>query len=240
MNILRLLNSKYLGIPKIVRKLVLFPLKKDPLLYARANRLLSGYELRLNFFVEDASKAILRSASGKTAPCFVDCGFNDGAVLKKFVEALPGFTFEGYEIQRELFEAVSASMPRAKLYNAAVFTRNDKIQIFLSKRFSYHVRGGSTVIPDLLMPDNVEGSSIVDCIDFLQYLLYLRKRHNFIAIKMDIEGAEYDVLEHVLKCDQTIIDLLIIEFHPRSVDQARHDRVEALLKERSIVVIEWQ
>lgn len=51
------------------------------------------------------------------------------------------------------------------------------------------------------------------------------------VLKMDIEGAEYDVLENVLKSQMTI-DQILVEFHDRQFDQQAYRSKEIVKKIR--------
>lgn len=241
MNLLieRLLKSKHFGVPKPLRKFFLAPLKKNPTAYTRANRVLSGYERRLNYSVNEAAAEILNLRRGFRAPCFIDCGFNEGNVLGKFRSALPGFHFVGYEVQKDLFDMVSTRMPDCQLIHAAVSNRNGTAQLKLGANFTYNVRGGTSIVGGHLKDHEIAETTEVACVDFRHVLNDLRETHDFIAVKMDIEGAEYDVLEHVLAEPAKLIDSLIIEYHPETVGRERHEHVANLVRERKIPLIEW-
>lgn len=59
-----------------------------------------------------------------------------------------------------------------------------------------------------------EKNVLIDCIDFSNYILKNFNKNDFIVCKFDIEGAEYDILEKMIK-DNTInyINHFFIEFH---------------------------
>ena len=225
--------------PKIIRKLVLAHLKDKPTEYTRANRVLSGFERRLQYSVTQAASQILDCGKGASAPCFVDCGFNEGDVLAKFAAALPGYSLAGYEIQRELFEMVSDRYPDSRLKNAAVSDRAGTTELFQPRNFTYSVRGGTTIMADKLNERDIERTAIVDCVDFRAELQEIRKHHDFVAVKMDIEGAEYHVLERVFEGGETLIDFLIIEFHPETVARTRHEALLNKIADLKIPMITW-
>jgi FkbM family methyltransferase len=235
----RLLRSKHFGVPKLIRKLVLAPLKGKPSKYTRANRVLSGYERRLAYSVNDTSQEIRHLSKAATDPCFIDCGFNEGVVLAKFADALPGFSIIGYEVQRELFNMVSAKMPHCRLVNAAVSNRIGTADLFVCKDFTYNVRGGTTIMADVLKKNDLADTETIECVDFREELQEIRKKHDFVAVKMDIEGAEYDVLEHLLSTSERLIDILVVEFHPKMVERSRHDAVVQRIRDINLPMIIW-
>ena len=54
----------------------------------------------------------------------------------------------------------------------------------------------------------------IKSVDFSGFLGERFKQEDFIAVKMDIEGAEYPVLEKLISDNRlNYIDLLFVEFH---------------------------
>ncbi len=134
---------------------------------------------------------------------------------------------------------VSARHPDSQLKNAAVSDREGTTEMFLPRTFTYSVRGGTTILADKLNERDVERTAVVDCVDFLVELQEIRKHHDFVVVKMDIEGAEYHVLERVFDGDETLIDFLIIEFHPKSVGRARHEALLNRISDLKLPMITW-
>jgi len=76
----------------------------------------------------------------------------------------------------------------------------------------------------------------VDAVDFSQWLRENCEEPDYAIIKMDIEGAEYDVLEKLI-ADDTIrlIDELRVEFHQQmneDISLERHSRLVADVRHR--------
>ena len=225
--------------PKQIRSLLLLPLRNNPDAYTRAQRKLSGYEWRLDRKVEAAAAGIRQMAAGCKSPCFIDCGFNEAVVLGKFERQLPGFAFHGYEVQRDLFAAAKSRGLDAELHNAAVWTGPGEIEVKVSSSSTYNQRGGTSVMDNALSEDKISERYSVPTRDFLDDLRNLRKKHDFIAVKMDIEGAEYDVLERVLGSGERLIDMLMIEFHPKIGGAGRHARLIGLLDAENVKYDAW-
>lgn len=56
----------------------------------------------------------------------------------------------------------------------------------------------------------------VECIDFAKFINSVCNPGDYILIKMDIEGAEFDVLDSlIIKIDLSIINEIYVEFHER-------------------------
>lgn len=69
------------------------------------------------------------------------------------------------------------------------------------------------------------------CLDFSAYLKKNFTRRDYLVVKMDIEGAEYAVLEKLIE-DRTIrlIKELYVEYHRVGDWEINKDRIEALLQ----------
>jgi hypothetical protein len=89
-------------------------------------------------------------------------------------------------------------------------------------------------------------------IDFSNWVSQIVRNHTsgrppYVVIKMDIEGAECIVLEHMANMGTlSNINFLIIEFHSylleenlRKEYEVREERLRGILAERGVQVIEW-
>ena len=84
--------------------------------------------------------------------------------------------------------------------------------------------------------DAKSGSTIdIECIDFAVFLRGIERRANTkIIVKMDIEGAEYDLLQHLINANAaSLIDVLYVEFH--SVYRRRSERQSLEMMEVQII-----
>jgi FkbM family methyltransferase len=180
-----------------------------------------------------------REVRGARRRVFVDCGANTCQVLRKFLRKLPDFEFFAFEAQPELAEAgaqVVREHPQRQItfYNQAVWTKDETLDFFLATAWGPNYRGGST-----LMSGNTRNKSQIDyaqpvqvpAIDFSQWLARTVVEDDYVIVKMDIEGAEYDVLEKVFADGhERLIDELIVEFHQNMNDALSRDRHNALVK----------
>jgi hypothetical protein len=79
----------------------------------------------------------------------------------------------------------------------------------------------------------------VRAVDFRADLEALRARHDFVAVKMDVEGAEYRVLHRVLAAERRLIDLLFVEFHPDLAAPGEDAAIRAALDGAGVRWVEW-
>lgn len=94
--------------------------------------------------------------------------------------------------------------------NKVVWTHDGEITFYASGR-----RKGQTnsIYPNPLKPRS-ERERLVECIDFSKWVKDTFSKDDYIVLKMDIEGAEYEVLTKMLS-DQTLdyINIMYLECH---------------------------
>lgn len=108
--------------------------------------------------------------------------------------------------------------------------------------------GGATNImehewskPYYINDSDLDKSINVNCIDFSEYLQNNIQKNDFVICKMDIEGAEYEVLKKLIK-ENTIdlIDELYIEWHNHLL-KSNYDNNEFIkeITNRNIKIYNW-
>src|SRR5436190_23518612 len=137
---------------------------------------------------------------------FVDCGFNAGEILERFVKALPGFRFYGFEVNCQYFAESAAELqkrhPNILGLNFSAVSDHDgtaSFHIAGQKRGEILRAEATTILPDFHEKQFIEESTYeVPAIDFSRWLKEMIAQHTdadgskpFVAVKMDIEGAEY-------------------------------------------------
>lgn len=100
---------------------------------------------------------------------------------------------------------------------------------------------GSTIIPEKEKSWNNSQHIRVKTFDFSKWLK--KFKDNFVVVKMDIEGAEFELLEKMIADDtDKICDYLLVEFHPNKVTSYTTDDKNNLikrLKDRQVNILEW-
>jgi FkbM family methyltransferase len=208
---------------------------------------------RLKSIILSAAHAIFPNS--QTSPdqpprrVYIDCGSNAGHVLGARILQGSESEFYAFEPQPELKNSVdwlrTHPFPQVPLhfFNKAVWIKDGHIDFYLSEP-SPNARAGSTALRgknsnniDYLHPITVES------IDFSRWIRKTFRRTDYLVVKMDIEGAEYAVLERMV-ADGTIdyIDELMVEFHWERIatlTKERHDVLVASLKERVPTLKDW-
>jgi FkbM family methyltransferase len=165
---------------------------------------------------------------------FVDCGFNACEMLERFVKALPDFQFYGFEINSQYFAGRAVKLqkryPNILGLNFSAVSDHDGTATF-------HIAGqkkgvlraeATTILPDFHEEEFTDERPYeVAAIDFSRWLKEMVARHTeadgskpFVVVKMDIEGAEYAVLEKLMHHGTiALISELMVEFHTQQFDQ---------------------
>lgn len=179
---------------------------------------------------------------------FVDCGSNLCQVLEARIQQGVEDEFFAFEPQPELAHVaaqVGARHPGVALHfeSKAVWVRDEPLSFFLATNWETNYKAGST-----LMEGHTKNAAAVDyghpvtvqAFDFSAWMLRTFDRTDTVVVKMDIEGAEYPVLEKMLQDGS--IDLvrgLIVEFHQHmndTIDKARHEALVGAVAKRTRLV----
>ena len=166
---------------------------------------------------------------------FIDCGAYNGNSVRKFISAFNNFEIFSFE-PNPIFVKQHDQLPN-KLFPVAIWIKDGAISFYIDEKDF----DGSSVYKHKL---NIEGKTKLDvpCIDFSKWVRSEFRKEDFIILKMDIEGAEYQVLEKMI-IDGTIayIDELLIEFHWDKIGmkQEVHDRLVHQIKSLGIHPVEW-
>lgn len=171
----------------------------------------------------------------------VFCGACRGENLAKAFMRYPNATVYAIEPEKTSFDIMYAKFhknPRVVLINKAVWVKNG------TKPFNVYTSPVTHSFynkPHLDRNNKLKGRVDVETMDFAEFLSQFGKDE--VLLRMDIEGAEYEVLKHCLK--QGVMDRvqeLHIEFHAGwripSIGQAVHDELKAELKKWGKPVLE--
>jgi FkbM family methyltransferase len=249
------MRNAYRGLPSGVRALL------APLRDRYVERDIPNARRRLHASIQPVAARIIRAADfHKGARLFVDCGFNKGEVLQGFCDYLPDdFKYYGFEVNEPLFAPFAQKLRQhnpsiMSLEFQAVSDKDGDIDFFSSGTdHGLVVAEATTIIQGMPADDQrYERPQKAKAIDFSKWVDQLVRNHTseqlpYLVVKMDIEGAEYIVLEHMDKMGTLgKINFLIIEFHSylfadsdRHKYEAREERLRAILADRHVEVLLW-
>lgn len=143
----------------------------------------------------------------------IDCGANMGEFSQKL--AINGSTVHAFEPDPYSFSRLlqnTAHLPSVVCHNKAVGVGNATVKLFRTATFDVNPEAASISSSLFSSKLNVDASKFVEVeqVDLVQFIRSLPKKIRIL--KMDIEGSEVDVLEHMIKtgtlscCDTTFAE----------------------------------
>jgi len=218
----------------------------SPMFYVKLWRFINNYNAELKEVVLKNVKLINKDCRPVyQSKLFIDCGVNEGFVLSLYKAHLPDFQYVGFEIQEEMVEFARKRNPGVNIIHSAVSTVSGELNIFLPKYYGPNFKGGSTTVASKFTSlQNIE-TRTCQSIDFIEYLFNQRNVHgvDYIVVKMDIEGAEFEIIEalfrHYERHSQKLIDLLIVEFHSEIESAVSEAECISYLEKMGTLISRW-
>ncbi len=148
---------------------------------------------------------------------YIDLGTHNGHTLKENIKHHPQYDvcycFEPNSYFHSDLINIFKDYPAydIRLHDCAAWIEEGKFDFRIGKGDQQ----GSSLIPK----KHLSGDPLkVECIDFSQWILDTFNIDDYICLNMDIEGAEYPVLNKMMK-DKSIdfIDSLTVEFHKNKI-----------------------
>lgn len=131
---------------------------------------------------------------------FLDCGANRGQSIlgakNQFGSDIEVYSFEAVPVLYNKLVDKWKNDTKVHLYNNAVWDKEDTVKIYISTEWS----DASTLYlekSDRKINKNIY--SEVKSIDLSEFIKNNFNPNDYIILKLDIEGAEYDVLYHLAK-----------------------------------------
>jgi len=157
-------------------------------------------------------------AIGERRYVFVDGGAHLGETVLSFekskLASKHAWSIVSFEPNPELAPQIP-KRPNLVVRQEAIWTKDEDL-VF---RFSEHETLGGSVVDSVVQLPEMK-SVTVHAIDFGQWLKRSYRKEDVVYLKLDIEGAEYPVLEQMLRDGtMSLVDRLYIEFH--AVQQAK-------------------
>ena len=139
-----------------------------------------------------------------SSPVIIDCGANIGLSVIYFKTAYPNCTLIAYEPDQKNYDLLQANISSMQLGNIqvrkeAVWTENKDL----------HFRSEGTTASRIDSSDSIQESELVN-VRAIRFREVLNSRVDML--KMDIEGAEYEVLKDI-EDKLHLVEILFLEYH---------------------------
>lgn len=191
---------------------------------------------------------------------FLDLGANVGQGLEEFIGK---FQIDGtwevhsFEPNKESFDILKSKFSNTNFnfHNKGLASENC-IKIFNAENIpgtQSNAGAGSTFIEkenwSIRSPANWGAGELVDsyeveCLDFCEFILTNFSKEDFIVVKMDIEGGEYEILPKLIKSPAAeFINEIFIEFHNwaiRNMELPSNETLQSELREIGIKTNGWK
>ena len=166
---------------------------------------------------------------------FLDCGANNGCSVRKFKQMVKNYEdFEIFSFEPNEVFADEIRETGALLIDKAVWIEDGPVDFHVVTVDKYgnttKKTGASTLNPHKSEWNSKAHREVttvqVEGLNFSHWVASNFSSQDFIILKMDIEGSEYDVLEKMIEDDSIrLINELWIEFHPHKakIDAIRHN-----------------
>ena len=170
---------------------------------------------------------------------FLDCGANRGQSINAFLKEFPNsnefeiFSFEPSKSEEILSSLNNYKSEKIKIFNSAVDTQDGY------KKF-YDSGDTSSSLIDRNRTKNIIK---VKTISLSKFILENFDKKNYIILKIDIEGSEYDVIDDLSKKGIfNSIDLFFAEIHGSKTGKSLNDSINLINKVSSCghKIYEWE
>lgn len=166
----------------------------------------------------------------------IDCGASDGQSAL-FLEKEYGpfnkiYCFECNPLYRKAFNSFKKQVVYCE---RAVWIENKQLPFYLGGK--KHNESSSLILEKKTGSLDKKNPLMVQAIDFPAWFLKEVNKEQYIVLKIDIEGAEYEVLEKMIETDGIdFVDILLVEFHRKKLKipgiKQRHKKLYTNLLER--------
>ena len=162
---------------------------------------------------------------------FIDCGAYKGKLIRRFREKHPGTEFYAFECHPH-FDKINYG-DDVHTYRTAVWVYDGTMPLYVNHK-TPGVEGHSAFADKTTNHIDPNNPIMVNCIDFDKWLKdnFLNRSDIEIHVKMNIEGAEYPILEHCLKRGSiNLINFLYIQWHYMKIPSITEERHRNLVRE---------
>lgn len=176
----------------------------------------------------------------------IDCGACVGDVVDKLIEKNAiVYAFEPNPFSFEILEKKYQNNPDVVLINKGVWNKNDTLKLYQHTNSKDRQVDKTLVCPSIIDTNpivDLNHYTEIEVIDLTEFIVQLNKRIKFL--KIDIEGAEFDVIEKIINLDlYKEIDIIVVETHDWLIQELepKAQLIKNLIKEKQIknIDLDW-
>ena len=185
----------------------------------------------------------MKKSKKKSKKIFIDGGAHMGNSTSLFINKYPS----SHEYKIYSFEpnylCKGGVGPNVTLYRNAIWIADGKGEFYINRKKTPLFQDGSSLIKSKQTGGLTKHNPLeVKTIDFSKWIMDTFDKDDYIILKLDIEGAEYKVIEKMFE-DGSIeyIDKFYAEWHWNKIgmDKKEHDALMEKLKEIDLSPIFW-
>jgi FkbM family methyltransferase len=171
----------------------------------------------------------------------IDCGANVGDITTRLSKTgVKVFAFEPNPHAFEKLQDRVKDFENVTCFDKGVWDRNAKMQLYFHREAEKNEEFWSFASSIFRTKGNVDPnhSVMVELVDLTEFIENLEKPVDLL--KIDIEGAEYEVLEKFLSKDlQKKVKLTLVETHENKIAglKEKTDRIRQMIREKGITNI---
>lgn len=168
----------------------------------------------------------------------VDLGANVGSVSEEFLKnGCEVYAYEPHPIAFEKLQNNLSTYKKVHIFNNAVLNKKDKMKLYFHRDHKDNEVEYSTSASLMTDKRDISHSDFaeVDVLDIKDILRAIKGRVKIL--KIDIEGAEYDVLDHIIENHlYKDIDYIFVETHHHKIDNLtdRHEKIVRDIRDNDI------
>ena len=145
----------------------------------------------------------------------IDCGANVGVFTEMFAKrGATVYAFEPHPVAFELLKSRTGHLPGVTCINKAVSRQQGRMKLYLPPDDRSIAATQSASL--MSEKDNVSVEDFVE-VDVIRLVDFVERVKPVRFLKLDVEGAEYDILPDMLESDAyRSVDFIVVETHERS------------------------
>lgn len=191
-------------------------------------------------------KNIKKLAQPGVRKMFIDAGAHSGESISLYLDKNPQlkgcnvYLFEPNPQYAQELKELEGNKTYNIIYKPeAVWTKNEELSFFIAEDQWGDL--GSTLLPEKREKLDLQHPLEVKAIDFAEFLQSNCTSQDYVIVKLDIEGAEYQVIDHLIKTNSIrLIDEILVEWHDMFYPGIDHFAVRYRLNAQDVAIYQWE